>query len=301
MTTTPAFGFDDSVFKQIIETQQFLNKMEINGTITMIQNTQKYLSQFSTSESIKALENVSQSMQAWCIPELEGILKSAQTISEILSPISQQLIEKQSWISKIIPSLDMSLRDAISFSYTDLDPTEKGATIAADLDNIICIDLPENVEECEATPLTESEGEQLTQDIYAAISDKRNWQQRLMDVLINWKKRNPIIAAILQQIIFALIVNILVNNLVTWGGKLIKEAIIRDEPNTSAAVVAQVKQDQDVDVIKEVPYYYLIEFYDPDTDERVRGYVSKRSVRPANESTEFAEARIEFMNDVDIP
>ena len=290
MATTPDFGFDNSALKHIIETQQILNKMEINGTIAMIQNTQKYLSPFSTSESIKALESVSQSMQIWHVAELEGILKSAQTISEILSPISQQLIETQSWISKIIPSLDMSLRDAISFSYPDLEPTEKGAAIAADLDNIICVDLPENVEEREVTLLTESEGEQLTHDISAAISDKRNWQQRLMDVLINWKKRNPIIAAILQQIIIALIVNILVNNLVAWGGKLIKEATIRDEPNTSAAVVAQVNQAQEVDVIGEVPYYYLIEFYDPETDERIRGYISKRSVKPVENPDEPTDA-----------
>lgn len=286
MTTTPDFGFDDSAFRHIIETQQLLSKMEINGTIAMIQNMQQYLTPFSTSESIKALESISQSIQAWCIPELEGILKSAQTISEILSPISQQLIEQQSWISKIIPSIDMSLRDAISFSYTDLEPTEKGAAIAADLDNIICVDLPENVEECETTPLTESEGEQLTQDISAAISDKRNWQQRLMDVLTSWKKRNPVIAAILQQIIFTLIVNILINSVVAWGGKIIKEATIRNEPNTSAAVVAQVKQTQDVDVIGEVPYYYLIEFYDPEADKRVRGYISKRSVKPAENPDE---------------
>ena len=51
-------------------------------------------------------------------------------------------------------------------------------------------------------------------------------------------------------------------------------------------MVAQVKQTQDVDVIGEVPYYYLIEFYDPEADERVRGYISKRSVKPTENSDE---------------
>ena len=67
---------------------------------------------------------------------------------------------------------------------------------------------------------------------------------------------------------------------------MLKDSLIREEPTSKAAVVCQVKKGETVTVIGDASYYYLVEVIDPDTDERLSGYISKKSVKPTQKESD---------------
>ena len=69
-------------------------------------------------------------------------------------------------------------------------------------------------------------------------------------------------------------------------------AKVYEEPNTQAPIIYHIEQHQQVVIIGKVPYYYVIETKDVETNEIKTGYVSKRSV-------ELKE--IDSIQNIDIP
>lgn len=133
--------------------------------------------------------------------------------------------------------------------------------------------------------LTEKEAEQLSAELSEAAEDPQNWQQRMMDVIQSWKARNPIVAGLVQLIVTTVISQLIWQSL-CWGAATLRDSMLREEPTSKAAVVCQVKQGETFTVIGDAPYYYLVEVTNPDTDECLSGYISKRSVRPAQDIDE---------------
>ena len=124
-----------------------------------------------------------------------------------------------------------------------------------------------------------TDGKKVTQDLTKAVGDKQNWQQRFMTVIDIWRKKNPVIACILGAIILELIIQIFFTTF-SFIVQAVASAIVRAEPNTSSLKIPRIQEAQNVLVIGELPYYYQIAFDDPDTQEHLRGYISKRSVKP---------------------
>lgn len=98
-----------------------------------------------------------------------------------------------------------------------------------------------------------------------------------MAVIQSWKERNPIIAGMILLIATA-VISQLIGDAFRWATTMAKNSLIREEPTSNAAVVCQVKQGETVTVVGDALYYYLVEVTDPDTDECLSGYISKRSV-----------------------
>ena len=223
------------------------------------------------------------SKQTSKITQLAQTLNSFQAMNSQLAPITKQLRE-QSWISEVVPSLDMSLRDAISISYPGLSQAEKNSAILIALEEISSVNISDEIDSVEEICVADSELAQLTEDIREALDDPPNWQQRLMTKLLSWKARNPIVAYLLQQVLNLIILEI-ITLAFSWTATTLKSVLVREAPSTSATVVAQIEGVQNVEVIGDAPYYYWVEFNDPQTGKTIQGYISKRMITPIQSDT----------------
>lgn len=282
MNSTFAFGFDDSLLRKFSELQRQINAAVPQNLLRSFQQELKIYNQLSLDGSLQAVKLMSEKMQSGCFSQLTSELLVAHQVAAQLTPITQRLLDEQRWIQSVIPNLSISLNELLSPSCISLSPdsamdidTEE---ITSNLNEIIDRNISKEEVVAEVSTLTPEEERDLATNICGALQDKQNWQQRLMAVLLKWKERNPIIAylvaILISNIIWALIVNA-----ASWTGKTIKAAVVRDEPSSSAIGICRIQPSQNVIVIGDVPYYYLIEFNDPNTNELQRGYISKKSVQ----------------------
>ena len=282
MNSTFAFGFDDSLLRKFSELQRQINAAVPQNLLRSFQQELKIYNQLSLDGSLQAVKLMSEKMQSGCFSQLTSELLVAHQVAAQLTPITQRLLDEQRWIQSVIPNLSISLNELLSpscislssDSAMDIDTEE----ITSNLNEIIDRNISKEEVVAEVSTLTPEEERDLATNICGALQDKQNWQQRLMAVLLKWKERNPIIAylvaILISNIIWALIVNA-----ASWTGKTIKAAVVRDEPSSSAIGICRIQPSQNVIVIGDVPYYYLIEFNDPNTNELQRGYISKKSVQ----------------------
>lgn len=91
------------------------------------------------------------------------------------------------------------------------------------------------------------------------------------------KRTEPRIARVILLIATA-VISQLIGDAFRWAMTMAKNSRIWEEPTSRAAVICQVKQSETAAVAGDAPYYYLVEVTDPDTDECLSGYISKRSV-----------------------
>ena len=59
-----------------------------------------------------------------------------------------------------------------------------------------------------------------------------------------------------------------------------------DEPSSKSNTVVNITVDQSVTIIGEVPYYYEVEYTDPETGELVTGYIYKANIATDEQSEE---------------
>jgi len=65
--------------------------------------------------------------------------------------------------------------------------------------------------------------------------------------------------------------------------------LFRESPASTSNVVYQITQEQNIYIIDEVPYYYYVQTTDPDTNELIEGYISKKSLNPYLNSSHSSE------------
>ncbi len=129
--------------------------------------------------------------------------------------------------------------------------------------------------------ISESEQVELKEDIISITGSGVNWQQKVMLIIEKWKRQNPVIANvfyILLQVIISLAIALALNMYTT-----VKQTVIREMPSANAPKLIIVPKNHKMIVIGEVPYYFEIEFEDPETGDSFQGWISKRSAKPFDE------------------
>ena len=242
MTTTQAVYFNSSTLKACLDVQQrtspLISSLNLPQVSKILQSSdsliklQKSTQLFSKMSRCGALSAWAEySKQTSKITQLAQTLNSFQAMNSQLATITKQLRE-QSWISEVVPSLDMSLRDAISISYPGLSQAEKNSAILIALEEISSVNISDEIDSVEEICVADSELAQLTEDIREALDDPPNWQQRLMTKLLSWKARNPIVAYLLQQVLNLIILEI-ITLAFSWTATTLKSVLVREAPSTS--------------------------------------------------------------------
>ena len=285
-TISSAYNFDNAMVKQMIGLQSWMDPgvpVGVLSALNALQGALRPFSQTAVPAWLQELNALNDLQRPWQIPQLQTVAQNVQRINDIWSPAIQSITSQyQSWA---VSKLETTMLDLIQSSCANLTRAAMVSTLAdslgafADLE-IPKYDLPEDV-----PALTEKEAEQLSAELSEAAEDPQNWQQRMMDEIQSLKARNPIVAGLVQLIVTTVISQLIWQSL-CWGAATLRDSMLREEPTSKAAVVCQVKQGETFTVIGDAPYYYLVEVTNPDTDECLSGYISKRSVRPAQDIDE---------------
>lgn len=280
-------AFDNAMLKQIIRLQRQMDYGVPKGVLSALNAFQRELQPFSQISSpawFRELNTLNTVQNTWQIPQLQTIAQNLQCINDIWGP-TMQAISRQQYQSWAVPQLETTMLDLIQSSCANLTRDAMVSTLVSSLGAFADLEIPEYDLPEDVPALTEEETAQLSAELTEAAEDPQNWQQRMMDVIQSWKARNPIVAGLVQLIVTTVISQLIWQSL-CWGAATLRDSMLREEPTSKAAVVCQVKQGETITVIGDAPYYYLVEVTDPDTDECFSGYISKKSVRPAQDIVE---------------
>ena len=272
-------SFDNAMLKQIIRLQCQMDYGVPKGVLSALNAFQRELQPFSQISSpawLRELNTLNTVQNTWQIPQLQTIAQNLQCINDIWGP-TMQAISRQQYRSWAVPQLETTMLDLIQSSCANLTRDAMVSTLASSLDAFADLDIPKYDLPEDVPALTEEETAQLSAELSEAAEDPQNWQQRIMAVIQSWKERNPIIAGMILLIATA-VISQLIGDAFRWATTMAKNSLIREEPTSKAAVICQVKQGEAVTVVGDAPYYYLVEVTDPNTDECLSGYISKRSV-----------------------
>lgn len=135
---------------------------------------------------------------------------------------------------------------------------------------------------------TEVSSEEITEaydDLTDILNDARNWQQILTDVIRKWREKNLVICFLLVNIVLPLILSVLATPI--YNGITSNNASIKDEPSASGNTICNITVNQHITIIStSTNYYYEVEFYDEESGELIKGWLSKRSVKLNEETSE---------------
>lgn len=170
----------------------------------------------------------------------------------------------------------------------------------------------EDTEEAQEMTVDEVPSEirtQIAADITEVLSAPENLHTVSQNKYLEWKNERPENAALFWQTLCQIIQTIMVIltfGVTIWQAFTNKDSRVYEEPASTSTVVYNITINNPVTVIGDVPYYYEVEFPNPETGELVRGYISKRNLtadaiedievqEDATEATEVPETTAEVI------
>lgn len=148
----------------------------------------------------------------------------------------------------------------------------------------------ENIAEETLTPEIRAE---IAADITEVLSKPEELQSVSQSKYLQWKERNPGFAAFFIQILYPFLLMIIPLLTSIWLARPVKNAQVYEEPTSTSNVVYNVTVENNITVVGDAPYFYKVEFPDPETGELVTGYIYKANlaevVPDATESAEVTE------------
>lgn len=261
--------------QQIHEAYQSISKIgvQINAPILdAIQHTQQ-LSQVISPDVYRAAR-VGMEFQNAVSIQFNTIAHSVYRIGFDIQPLLNEL-------SSIAPTLQqiINLHQGV-------------ATLVEDIE--FSNDIPEEI-----CSLTLEDKRAASRAVSEIIAEPENWERALVKTFKAMKDSHPVLfsaiiylLASLLTIVYGAISNVL--------GDTVKPAILRETPSPSSQTIIIIAPAQQVTVLDKVPYYFEIEYTDPNNGETYIGWASKRSVlereTPQNDTTE-----IEFQEESTTP
>ena len=146
-------------------------------------------------------------------------------------------------------------------------------------------DIPAMPKEDELDPETRAE---IAADIAEVIAEPETMQITSKKKFMEWVKESPehALAFLTTLLVFIQTICMVVS---TWQARPVKDSQVYQEPVSSSNVVYNLTVENTVTVIGNVPYYYEVEFINPETGESIIGYVYKGNL--ATEKTEVHEEK----------
>lgn len=135
------------------------------------------------------------------------------------------------------------------------------------------------------TVVTDEIREEMAEDIKQIVSDPEAMSVASKSKYLEWKARNPGLAAFFIEILLPILLLFADWGFTCWQARATTDAHVYEEPVATSNVVYNITVDNNVTVIGDVPYYYEVEFVDPETGEPMIGYVYKGNL-VADESEE---------------
>ena len=137
--------------------------------------------------------------------------------------------------------------------------------------------------------LTQEIRAEMAEDITQVLSNPEEMQSASRSKYLQWKARNPGVAAFFLDILYPLLL-VLIGALISQGlARLDKNSQVYAEPTATSNVVYNLTVENNITIIGDAPYYYEVEFTNPENGEVVTGYVYKGNIT-VEEQTETEDA-----------
>ena len=136
----------------------------------------------------------------------------------------------------------------------------------------------ENIAEETLTPEIRAE---IAADITEVIAEPKTMHLTSRNKYLEWVKKSPELAIQFVTLLLMLIQTICMM-VQTWQGRPVKDSQVYQEPTSTSNVVYNLTVENNVTVIGDAPYYYEVEFINPETGEPMTGYIYKANIAAAD-------------------
>lgn len=181
----------------------------------------------------------------------------------------------QSILSQIDTSTIAALRESASMAAlakADWSWLSEVHTEEEEYENESVLD---SVTESSITPEIRAE---IAADITQVLSNPETMHIDSQSKYLQWKERNPGFAAFFIEILLPILLLIADWGFSSWQARTVKDSHIYEEPTSASSIVYNVTVENNVTVVGDVPYYYEVEFVNPETGELVTGYIYKGNI-----------------------
>lgn len=116
-----------------------------------------------------------------------------------------------------------------------------------------------------------------------------NWQNEVVQKVDKWRKKNPIFVFIILYLVIPMLVAVMYDYIKSVI--LNDNARIKDSPSNKGETIIIVPANAEVTIINNgnIPYYYKVVYYDPNTELEYEGYINKKYInRASNSETKVA-------------
>lgn len=144
--------------------------------------------------------------------------------------------------------------------------------------------------------LTPESRAEIAADVTDVLCDPENAHQVSQSKYAKWKEKHPLLADLFLILLFPFLVNLLSSLLSPALTALVtKNAQVYEEPISTSCVVYNVTVENNITVIGDAPYYYEVEFTDPETGELQTGYIYKGNVTVEQPEETVAQEEAEMI------
>ncbi len=220
--------------------------------------------------------------EAWkvAVPhyDLGGAHAALNTYLQNCDSISKQAAQMTSVAKSVLPLIDTSVyatlvdTTAIKAALTSVDWSWLSEVYPENDDEDD--DPPEMFEEQEVAPEIRAK---MAADITEVIAKPETMHLTSRNKYLEWLKKSPenAIQFVTLLLMFIQTICMMVS---TWQARPVKDSQVYQEPVSTSNVVYNLTVENNVTVIGDAPYYYEVEFVNPETGEPMTGYIYKANI-----------------------
>lgn len=267
--------------KTIDKMARFTSLPAVTDSLQAALNASAHNSVFTAVEAARSLYD------SWpVLPSAVDMLSDVAAALELNTPAISSLAQS------VLPQIDLSLSSILAQTAAELVQLPQMdwswvSDVYAEED-----DDDEPWEEDTSTIVTPEIRAAMAEDITRLFAKPAELEQASKSKYLEWKARHPMLADLYLSLFLPILCSIIVSLGSMLGGTLNKDAKVYSEPTSASNVVVNLTVEQNVTIVGSVPYYYEVEFTDPETGEQFTGYIYKPNVSVDNNSeTEVPETR----------
>ena len=220
--------------------------------------------------------------EAWkvAVPhyDLGGAHAALNAYLQNCDSISKQVAHMTSVAKSVLPLIDTSVyatlvdTTAIKTALTSVDWSWLSDVYPENDDE--SNDPLETLEEQEVDPEIRAE---MAADITEVIAKPETMHLTSRNKYLEWLKKSPehAIQFVTLLLMFIQTICMMVS---TWQARPVKDSQVYQEPVSTSNVVYNLTVENNVTVIGDAPYYYEVEFVNPETGEPMTGYIYKANI-----------------------
>ena len=290
------FTFPESYLATLKE----LNKIQLSSSVLAISQAWKDVVPNYKLDGVKsALNEILATQKVW-----REMVLPPSAISEMIAAAYPKLkvdfpVLTQSILAQVDFSALAALRESVSLAVlakADWSWLSEVRTIEGkdDEDNVTLNFAAES-------SVTQEVRTEMAADINQILADPNTMHVVSQSKYLQWKERNPGFAAFFLNILFPILLLIAGWGFSCWQARSTKDSRVYEEPVSTSSIVYNLTVENNITVIGDVPYYYEVEFINPETGELVTGYIYKGNIiaeeqgktelqEEVTEATEVAES-----------